>query len=262
MNSLDQFTSYYHETPWLGLIRYIEKIQFELVRDLCIPPILDLGCGDGFVAKQYFNKQLFGGLDIDKKPLKKASMTGSYQTILNADASNLPFYDDSFRTVFSNGAMEHMKDLESVLRELSRILIRGGTLIILVPSDKFLKPVGKISEFFGSMVWRQFNNLHNHVNLFSPEQWYRCMSDHGFNVKFIKSYGAYKIAKTISLYDLLSKFHLRQQWPFLQLKHNGNIGRFVLKILMSHSLYMLAKYEHIDMGLDGYWLLIVAINCL
>jgi SAM-dependent methyltransferase len=259
MNNSDQLNLYYRRTPWLSVLRFLEVEQFKMIRDLCSPPVLDLGCGDGFIAKKAFEQEICAGIDIKLNSLKTAQSNGTYRMVANADATHLPLNNSSFRTVYSNGAIEHMKDLNVVLSEIARILMPGGVFVALVPSDKFLKPVGKFSKLLGSKVWDTFNNLHNHVNLFSPEEWRRCMTANRFTVIRIEQYGATKIAELVSVYDLCSKFHFVPRWPFFQLRHNGNLGRLVLRLNL-HPRHFFMKMEQVDSSLAGYWLMILAIS--
>jgi SAM-dependent methyltransferase len=77
MDTLRQTLSYYNKTPWLGLLRAIEVVQFMKFPNLCVPPILDLGCGDGFIAKLAFGCPLDVGIDTDYMALKKAFRLGN-----------------------------------------------------------------------------------------------------------------------------------------------------------------------------------------
>jgi SAM-dependent methyltransferase len=260
MDTLKQTFSYYSKTPWVGLLRAIEIEQVVKLRDLCVPPILDLGCGDGFVAKLAFGHPLDVGIDSDYMALKMAFSFGHYRAPINTDAKKLPFKDSTFRTVYSNCAMEHMDDLDSVLKEIGRVLMPRGVLMALVPSHKFLKPIGKLGKFFGPGVWDSYNRLHNHVNLLSPEQWHRRMRVHGFVIQRISSYGKTEIAEFVSNRDMFSKFHLVAHWPFLRLRHGGNLGR-VISRLNNNSFqrlqHMLSRDHENDSEDDGYWLFIV-----
>jgi hypothetical protein len=99
--------------------------------------------------------------------------------------------------------MEHMDDLDSVLSEIARVLIPHGLLMTLVPSHKFLKPVGKVGKFLGPRVWDKYNRLHNHVNLLSPQEWRRRMMARGFVIEGIMGYGKAEIAEFVSNRDML-----------------------------------------------------------
>lgn len=260
MDTLDQTLIYYKTVPWVGLLRTVEVEQFAKVRDLCVSPVLDLGCGDGFIAKLAFGCPLDVGIDNNYLALQKAFCLGSYRVLINTDARHLPFKDGTFRTVYSNCSMEHMADLDCVLKEVARVLTQHGKLMALVPSHKFLRPVGKLCKLLGPGIWDKYNRLHNHVNLLSPEQWRNRMMAHGFVVQRISSYGGVEMAEFVSNQDMLSKLHLVSHWPFMRLRHGGNLGRLISRFKntsLKHLRYLLSKHHENDVEDDGYWLFIM-----
>jgi SAM-dependent methyltransferase len=50
-----------------------------------------------------------------------------------ADAQRLPFRDGVFQCIECDAVLEHVKNAEEVMRELSRVLTRGGYLHIVTP---------------------------------------------------------------------------------------------------------------------------------
>lgn len=257
------------KTKWEAVLRTLEIRAFQTVHDLCTQPTLDLGCGDGFVAKMAFGRLLEVGLDLDLGVLEQARLLTAYRLLVNADARVLPFKNSAFRSVYTNGAMEHMDDLDSVLSEISRVLMRGGVLVTLVPSDRFLESIGSVGKLLGRGMWARFNQLHNHVNLLSRDDWCARMAKWGLAVDQVTTYGGPKIAAFIANRDLLSKLHLSSRRPFIQLRHQANLGRWLPELLRpsilgrqngpdecpepgsGHAKTQLDKME-------GYWMLIVA----
>ena len=51
---------------------------------------------------------------------------------LQSDAENLPFADDSFDLVYSNGVIHHTLDTEKALSEIHRVLKPGGRAVIML----------------------------------------------------------------------------------------------------------------------------------
>ena len=81
----------------------------------CKSPILDVGCGS----------RNAGDVSID--PVNK---TADYQ----AEATKLPFKDDSFESVLFIHSLEHVEDFWKALREAKRVLHSTGKIGIVIPT--------------------------------------------------------------------------------------------------------------------------------
>lgn len=75
------------------------------------------------------------GFDHKENLLRKAGQLGLYRELKLGDGNRpLPFADDSFRSVFSN-IVYWLDDPEAVLKEISRILNRGGQACLMLPNE-------------------------------------------------------------------------------------------------------------------------------
>lgn len=214
-------------------------------------PILDLGCGDGFIASKSLGHAA-AGVDLDLGALRRADRSGVYDRVAAADAARLPFPDASFVTVFSNGALEHMNEVERVLQEVARVLRPGGRFFFLVPSEAALEPLGK-ARLWGRRMWDKVNALHNHVNLRSERGWASILEATGFAVAGHLRYGGDKAAGYVAERDLFSKLHISRRRPFIELRHDGNIGRLA-RVTSKRKLQRLFE----DGSGSGAWLAIDA----
>jgi SAM-dependent methyltransferase len=102
-------------------------------------PLLDLGCGDGLIGKALFGagRQVDVGLDPWMDQVRRAANSTVYHHVDQAIGHAMPYADQRFATVFSNSVLEHIHDVEPVLREVRRVLQDGGRFIFTVPSDAF-----------------------------------------------------------------------------------------------------------------------------
>ena len=100
--------------------------------------VLDLGCGAGldlyFYAKAVGDKGRVYGLDISEDMVSKARRNMELVGIKNTEISvgesdNLPFNDNFFDVVASNGIYNLSPDKEAVMREVYRILKLGGRTV-------------------------------------------------------------------------------------------------------------------------------------
>jgi len=101
--------------------------------------VLDLGSGagtDSLVAAQMVGEQgAVTGIDMTLQMLTKArtaaaEMNASNVEFVESEAERLPFPDESFDVVISNGVIDLVPDKDAVFAELSRVLVPGGRLQI------------------------------------------------------------------------------------------------------------------------------------
>jgi SAM-dependent methyltransferase len=140
--------------------------------------VLDIGCGDGHFAAVAFPGGIDVGIDIAESIVREAERNGPYVCVNVASAVELPYADGTFRTVISNCVVEHIPDIESVVREVARVLTPGGRFIFTVPSDRFtemLFTVGTLKRIgfsgLADRYGRWWNNRAAHHHLDRPEAW-------------------------------------------------------------------------------------------
>ncbi len=113
-----------------------------------LPPkdkkILDIACGQGFFSKVYAEggADVFG-VDISPELIKKAKEhTSSNPRFEVSRASELDsVQNESFDGAFIVLALQNIKELNETIREAARVLVRGGTLVIVLnhPCFRILK---------------------------------------------------------------------------------------------------------------------------
>lgn len=99
--------------------------------------VLDVGCGQGIdVANYALAGARATGIDLTPRHVELArkhlDALGLEATLVNGDAEALPFPDDSFDRVSSNGVLHHTPDMPAALREILRVLRPGGEARIIV----------------------------------------------------------------------------------------------------------------------------------
>jgi arsenite methyltransferase len=101
--------------------------------------VLDLGSGagtDSLVAAQMVGKQgHVTGIDMTPAMLAKARNAAAEMSLSNVEfvegeAERLPFPDEGFDVVISNGVIDLIPDKDAVFAELFRVLRSGGRLQI------------------------------------------------------------------------------------------------------------------------------------
>lgn len=106
---------------------YVDRFYAEQVAQLPAGSlVLDLG-GHRFAKRGQFNIE---SLDVR---VIYVNLVSTRQPHVVADASNLPFRDHSFDAVICSELLEHVSSPSLVLKEVFRVLKKGGVLFATVP---------------------------------------------------------------------------------------------------------------------------------
>lgn len=180
----------------------LSKIKFT-------PPILEVGCGDGLVSESVFRGRANAinvGMDLDREELRRAEKTQMYKKLVYADITVAPFPDNSFTTVFANGVLEHIPDLQKALTEISRILKKNGKLVTTSPTDNYGKLLfyyrlfSSIKlPFLANLYKRLINRTFRHYHLYDQKKWQQLLSRAGLNLVDFTYYNSLAV---IALHDL------------------------------------------------------------
>jgi ubiquinone/menaquinone biosynthesis C-methylase UbiE len=115
--------------PWMA-----EVLGYNGARGL---DVLDVGCGQGIDLIQLARAGArVTGIDLTPRHVELArehlEALGLDGVVLEGDAERLPFPDDSFDLVTSNGVLHHTPDMEAALREIRRVLRPDGEARLIV----------------------------------------------------------------------------------------------------------------------------------
>ena len=96
--------------------------------------VLDVGCGKGWLVEAFGRGGLSAcGTDVDPKAVEDSRKLCPSADVRPYDGVSLPYPDGHFRAVTLIEVLEHVGDEAAVLREIRRVLVPGGTLVLTTP---------------------------------------------------------------------------------------------------------------------------------
>lgn len=158
------------------------NLEFLAQTDLLRPEdkILEIGCGIGTVVHELSKKgHNIIGIDISGEAIEYGRKKYGSLCLEVQAAETLPYEDESFDVVMSFDVFEHIKEIDTHISEVRRVLRPGGYYLFQTP-NKYSNIIYEIL-WTKSLQWRRY-----HPSLHSPGQLRRRMARHGFETRFIK----------------------------------------------------------------------------
>jgi len=129
-----------HNTPALHFNRrYVLDFAAQQCKEKIDPVILDYGCGDAQTVLfgrdrglNIYGAEVFYMEGSGRQEMAEGGLLGDIVREIKDGRADFP--DNHFDFLFSNQVMEHVIDLDQVLKEIHRLLKPGGTTLHLFPS--------------------------------------------------------------------------------------------------------------------------------
>jgi SAM-dependent methyltransferase len=190
---LTSFVSRYPAQPATAFWRGIE-IDVLAKADIPEGLGLDLGCGDGILTDILFERMgrcpRLVGIDPDPLETKAARQYDFYERIHTTGGAEIPEADATFDYVISNSVLEHIPELEPVIKEVGRVLKPGGRFFYTVPCPNFhdnlsgaIMP-GETRENYLSKLDKRLA----HFNYLTERDWQDMCGRHGMAVDGVTGY--------------------------------------------------------------------------
>ncbi len=155
-------------------IEHVERYRFAARRLAAGQRVLDIACGAGYGTAMLAARGCHvTGADCDERAVAIARSgfpSGDFEC---ADALALPFADETFDAVVTFETIEHVLDGARFLRELRRVLRRGGTLICSTPNVAYTAhPACHVREYepagFFALMEASFGATERHAQYLRP----------------------------------------------------------------------------------------------
>jgi len=116
---------------------------------------VDFGCQRGLLMTYLCSKyKKVIGVDINKEVLDDADKIlknenlNNYRLIeIDKNSKKLPFKDKSVDIIACTDVLEHVHNLDEVLKEFSRILKKTGYLVLSVPTENLFYRLGNLVDY-------------------------------------------------------------------------------------------------------------------
>jgi 2-polyprenyl-6-hydroxyphenyl methylase / 3-demethylubiquinone-9 3-methyltransferase len=183
--------TWWDETEALGILRtWFNPVRFNYFRRILTSAsqpdprgltLLDVGCGGGLLAEEFagLGCQVTGldpseaSLDTAREHARQAGLEIAYQSGVG---EHLPFADASFDIVICCDVLEHVNDLEQVIKEIARVLKPGGHFFYDTINRTFFAWFADIQV---AQVWKitRFmpRDLHDWRKFIKPQELLRCL---------------------------------------------------------------------------------------
>lgn len=177
-NGSDDPLKYYY-VPFISKL-FISRINItlRLLKDFSFDKSLEIGYGSGVLLPTLskLSNQVYG-VDIGSDPkfvVEQLKALGCNPMLSTGVSDKLLFGDDSFDLVVAVSVLEHIKEIDSFLTEIHRVIRPGGLLLVGMPAvNSFME---KLFAAIG------FSGISNH-HVTSPETMHKAAASSLFTLK-------------------------------------------------------------------------------
>lgn len=150
--------------PFRWLLAFVEKphgsrasvpgraprARYRVTAKLCRGRVLDLGCGQGYLAGMLHERGLkVVGVDLNAGKIAAARRLHPGIPFLRSDIREVDLPDESFDTVVLAEVLEHVGEEvgAEILNRAARLLHPGGRLVVSVPNREFIPHANHVRTF-------------------------------------------------------------------------------------------------------------------
>ena len=243
---------------WFKLLFYPKKwFLYRLVVRAHPARILDVGCGTGASLidfKKIFGRsvEVFGvevvhlQVDLAKEKIKQH---GVWAEVKWYDGQELPFPENYFDAIYTSDVLGHVKDVQTWLAELNRVLKPGGVLAMFAESK-----LGKHAFIRNYLFKRGLNvdpHAEYHISLFPKAVLREYVEAAGFEIKSMRT--AFWASFLVHPDEFAHKLANNNKHKFVFLRLINQMLFWLKKKLHPYSTALGELYGLVEMYLVGRW---------
>ncbi len=135
--------------------------------------LLDVGCALGYMVAQFSNHFEIYGIDCSKYAINIAKKNVKKGVFKAHDAEEpFPFRNTMFDVVTCADVLEHLKDTEKLLENISNVLKDDGILFLITPNYNMLR---KVLFYFPDI-------MEHHISLYHIDEIVKKLEEKNFEV--------------------------------------------------------------------------------
>ncbi len=157
MTNFQNYHSYLQDVSIVGTF-YRKYILYPFLRLITGPIFLDVGCGIGLFLS--FGSKDSLGIDVNPFNIDTLQRNGLNARLIPASGI-FPVDDESFNSIICDQVLEHIDNPTIFLRELDRVLVSGGKLVIGVPQKKGYRKDPDHKIFYSIAKLRNLSSTYN-----------------------------------------------------------------------------------------------------
>ena len=172
----------------------IEDTNFDLIKPyLAGKSVLEVGCGRGYMTALISKMASVAAFDISSSTLRYAKVLGNLDTnvfYFQGNVYSIPFETGLFDVIVATEVLEHLPDLDSAMKEINRVLKKGGIVIASVPNTmRFYYPTVILPlltrkegrrRLAGFMTREVDDTIGQYHRPFMPKQFRNLFKENGF----------------------------------------------------------------------------------
>jgi ubiquinone/menaquinone biosynthesis C-methylase UbiE len=178
----NKYGTWYDDERIKGYYEMINKKEVEIVEKYGKDKkVLEVGCGTGIILNEV-NKftSVANGIDLSPGMLERAKEKGLNVQVANA--KSIPFDDNTFDVVYSFKVLAHIPEIRETVKETTRVVKDGGTLILEFYNSYSLK---KLANWIYNIVKKRdvyirYDSI-GKIKTYLPEDW-ELVDYHGIKV--------------------------------------------------------------------------------